>query len=87
MSSVLFVHWLGSGHRVVGDEGVQHLLGWRPHRSALWTGKAEVQTDAPWFWGEPSARAVSDKLSGNLAVANHKIADDADGCIVRVCVF
>ena len=22
-----------------------------------------------------------------LAVANHKIADDADGCIVRVCGF
>ena len=87
VSPFLFAHWLGSGHRVAGDAGVQRLLGWRPHRTALWTGKAEVQTDAPWCWGGPSARAVNDKLSRNLAVANHKIADDADGCIVRVCGF
>ena len=84
VSSILFAHWLGSGHRVVGDAGVQRLLGWRPHRSA---GQAGVQTDAPWCWGEPSDRAVNEKLSGDLAVANHKIADDADGCIVRVCAF
>ena len=33
-SSALFAHWVGSGHRVVGDAGVQRLLGWRPHPAA-----------------------------------------------------
>ena len=62
---------------------------WVGVRIGLHSGrvKAEVQTDAPWCWGGPSARAVNDKLSGDLAVANHKIADDADGCIVGVCAF